>query len=92
MRICCHEALAHLSQCGLPVLPQCLGARAGAPYPRRLADLVPLLLADGRPNRLASAAVSLLICGAVLFYIGIVVLTLALCKAAKRGDRPESNQ
>jgi hypothetical protein len=30
---------------------------------------------------------TILICGATLFYLGIVVLTLALCKAAKRGDR-----
>jgi hypothetical protein len=30
---------------------------------------------------------TILICGAILFYAGIVVLTLALCKAAARGDR-----
>jgi hypothetical protein len=26
-------------------------------------------------------------CGAALFYAGIIVLTVALCKAAARGDR-----
>lgn len=35
---------------------------------------------------MASATLTILICGAVLYYIGIVVLTFALCKAAKRGD------
>jgi hypothetical protein len=35
---------------------------------------------------MASATLGLLICGAVLYYVGIVALTLALCKAAKRGD------
>jgi hypothetical protein len=80
--------MAHLSQGRLPVLLQRLGTGAGAPHPWRLADLVPVLLAESGPDRLERAAVTALfcLCGAVLWVFGIVCI-IALCKAAKRGDR-----
>jgi len=69
------------------VLPRSVGSRAGAPPGRQLADLVLELW----PDRLASAAVmALLLCGAVLWLFGLVVIW-ALCHVGSRGDRQLEN-
>jgi hypothetical protein len=80
--------MAHLPPRGLPELPHALGARAGAPHPWRLADLVPDVLATERPDRLAGTVMTWFVCLFALWYIGSIALVWALCAAAKRGDRP----
>jgi len=81
MRICCHEA--RIAYHHLPRLPHVAPGQRGQACARTLVDRLSLLWA----HSLEGAAMTWLICGIVLYSIGTIVFTLAICKAAARGDR-----